>query len=145
MKKNMIAALCAVQLAATPTFAADLPSDRIGAGSQFGAFAGARLRVPLGGAKERKVRAGLTLAPVVALRQADGKPRTRFAEGVEMGFSAGKPRLSLGGLPLSRRGPEGRKLGISPTEGLAIGVGLVVLVVGGLYLWADSSCGEDCN
>jgi hypothetical protein len=146
MKKTMIAALCAAQLGAIPAVAADLPSDRIGASSRFGAFAGARLRVPLGKAREHKVRAGFTLAPVVVtLRQADGKARTRFAEGVEMGFDAGKARLSLGGQPASRRAPAGRKLGISATEGLAIGVGVVALVVGGLYLWADSSCGEDCN
>jgi hypothetical protein len=140
MKSLAIAALVAAELAVAvqPAMAADL-GDAQAASQRQGAFAGARLRVPLGGGeKAGKARAALTMAPVLHGRQADGSMRTRFGEGVELAFT-GKPRLSLAGRPVSqiapgRTGPDGRKLGTSTGKGLLIVGGVVVLTLGALAL-----------
>ena len=152
MKKTMIALLCAGQSMAAlePAVAAELHSDRSGASAQMGSFAGARLRMPLGATEGRKLRAGLAVAPMLRNQRADGEVRTRLGEGVELAFGGGsKARFALGGQSLSRltqsgSSPDGRKLGLSTAGWLGIGVGVIVLTVGGLYIWADSSC-SDCD
>lgn len=144
MKKLTIGALLAAQVpgAVQPAAAADLVErDR----PQIGAFAGARLRIPLGGAREeRRLRAGLTLAPTMRVRHADGASRLRFGEGIEFGVAGREPvRLSLAGTPVDRlagdgRGPDGRRLGVSTLGWIAIGVGAtVVILVGAAALVAD--------
>ena len=137
MKRLTIAALVAAQIAtaAQPAMAAELIEERGATAQRQGAFAGARLRIPLDGGKARKARAGLTLAPMVQGRQADGSLRTRFGEGLELRLAGeAKPRLALGGRSLAqltegRTGPDGRKTGISTIGWVAIGVGVAVVVV----------------
>ena len=146
MKIPTIAALVAGQLLATaqPAFAAELTETR---SQQMGAFAGFRMRVPLDGrAGERQVRAGLTVAPTLHSRTDDGEVRMRIGEGLELGVTGGAPvRLSLGGTPVSRlvhgpAGPDGRRAGVSTVGWIAIGVGTVVLLYGGLlFLIAENS------
>src|SRR5829696_2247266 len=128
MKKVMIAALLCGQLltASAPAAAADL--DRH-ANPQMGAFGGLRLRLPLdGNVQQRRVRAGLTLAPTLQSRSANGALRTRIGEGLELGLAAGeRPRLSLAGTPVSQlvggsTGPDGHRLGVSTAGGVAIAV-----------------------
>ena len=140
--KLMIAALIASQvLAGGQAAAASLESDTRVSAQQKGAFAGARLRVPLGGNESGKARASLALAPTVHSLRSDGSLRTRFGEGMELGLTDRKnPQLSLAGRPVSQlvagpQGPEGQKLGISTLGWLAIGS--VVVIVGGLALLAD--------
>jgi hypothetical protein len=109
------------------------------------AFAGARLRVPLGGGKE-KPQAGLALTS--ALRSgATGE--IRFAKGAELGFAGNgsKLRLTLAGTPVSQlaqggRAPEGRKQGVSTLGWVAIGVGFVAVVL--VVLVAACSADNDC-
>src|SRR5688500_3382426 len=132
MKSLTMSALVAAQimLAAQPAVAADLGDERGAASQRQGAFAGARLRIPLGGAKAEKARAGLALAPVLQGRQADGRVRTRFGEGMELRLAGGdKPRFAIGGRTLAqlaegRAGPGGRKAGLSTIGWVAIGVGV---------------------
>lgn len=150
MKKTIILALCAAQLTtATPAFAADLPGDPGARTHHLGTFAGARLRVPLGGEGDRKPRAGLAVAPLMQGRQADGTVRTRFGEGVEFGLNGGqKAELSVAGTPVSRlaqgkAGPEGRKAGVSTIGWVAIGVGVAAATVLGLYVLCGT--GQICN
>ncbi|HYE27021.1 MAG TPA: hypothetical protein VEA61_02140 [Allosphingosinicella sp.] len=146
MKSLMIAALVAAQaLTATqPAFAAELNGANSAHAPQVGAFAGARVRVPIGGRKER-MQAGLAMTS--ALRTgATGE--LRFAKGAELGFSGGDPavRLTLAGMPVSRlvgggAGPQGRKHGISTLGWIAIGVGAAVIIV----VAAAAACAEDSD
>jgi hypothetical protein len=150
MKSLAIAALVAAQImvGAQPAMAAGLGDDRTGAIQQQGAFAGARLRVPLGGEGKKKARAGLAVAPVLHSRQADGSVRTRFGEGMEYGFAGGhKAELSLAGRPISqvaqgRTGPDGRKQGVSTIGWIAIGVGALaaVVLIAGVICLSDDDC-----
>lgn len=144
MKKLVVAALSgAVIWSTSPAVAADLEHGRTAGPAAFGAFAGARLRVPLGGAE--KPQAGLALTNV----RLDGSGARRFSKGVELGFAGDRQlQLSLAGRRLDklamqpgRRAPEGQKLGVSTVGWVAIGVGVAVVVGGLLFLDAvrDSS------
>jgi hypothetical protein len=147
MKKLMIAALVAGQLltAAQPAFAAELVDSH---GQQIGAFAGARLRVPLNGnARQRQIRAGFTLAPTMRTLAADGHSRLRFGEGLELGITGRQPvRLLLAGQDVRRLGAaqdnDDRRGGPSTLGWIAIGVGVAaVIVIGAVALCASD---HDC-
>lgn len=148
MKKLTIAALLAGQMATAvpPAIAAPLEDHPSLTDQRRGAFIGARLRIPLDGARdERRLRAGLTLAPTVRTRNADGAGRLRFGEGLELGVAGREPvRLSLAGRPIDRMaGPDGERLGVSTLGWIAIGVGAsVVILVSALALCMDDS---ECN
>jgi hypothetical protein len=132
----MIAALAAAQIvaAAQPAFAADL-GERGTVAQRQGAFAGARLRIPLSGSRAGKAQAGLTVAPILQGRQADGSIRTRFGEGVELRMTGERgPQMAFGGRSLAqltegRTGPDGRKMGVSTIGWIAIGVGVAAIIV----------------
>lgn len=150
MKKLTIAALIAAQLVASarPALAADLAEGRI---QEAGMFAGFRLRAPLAGEAGRQpVRAGLALAPTLQSRAMNGgEVRTRFGEGLELGFNGRQPAgLSFAGTPVSRlaqgsAGPDGHKAGISTLGWAAIGVGVVAVSLFALYGLCGS--GEICS
>jgi hypothetical protein len=151
MKRIAIAALIAAQTIAQPAFAADFGDQQAESAQRQGAFAGARLRVPLGGEARGKARAGLALAPVLQGRRADGSVGTRFGEGVEFGFAGGKKaELSLAGRPVSqlaqgRAGPDGRKLGVSTIGWVAIGVGAALIVGTVAFVYAMEHCPEHAD
>lgn len=136
MRKLMIAALAAAQIAATaqPALAADL-GERGAVAQRQGAFAGARLRIPLDGSRAGKAQAGLTVAPILQGRQADGSIRTRFGEGVELRLTGERgPQMAFGGRSLAqltegRAGPDGRRMGVSTIGWIAIGVGVAAVIV----------------
>ena len=150
MKAYIIGAFVAAQLgiAVQPALAADLGDERGAIASRQGAFAGARLRIPLDGTQARKAQAGLTVAPVTQGRQADGRVTTRFGEGMELRLSgAAKPELAVGGRSLAqlkgRTGPDGRKLGLSTIGWVAIGVGVAAVTI--LVLFDACRDGEICG
>jgi hypothetical protein len=138
----------AVLVAATlaqPASAAELPSDRGTAATQVGTFAGARVRVPLGGHRE-KAQAGLALTSTV---RSGATGELRFAKGAELGFASDDTaiRLTLGGTPVSRlaqggEGPGGRRQGVSTLGWIAIGVGaaLVIVVAAAAACVNDDDC-----
>lgn len=134
MKKTLIACLVAAQiLAVQPASAAPLHDDPAVARQGHGAFAGARLRVPLGGSAE-PARAGLAIAPVQRGYGADGGSSLRFGEGVELGFAGeGKARLMLGGQPLGARLAAAQEEGEDEDGGIST-LGTVAIVVGGLLV-----------
>jgi hypothetical protein len=114
--------------------AAELAEHRT---QQMGAFAGLRVRMPLDvSAQQRRIRAGLALAPTLHSRTATGETRLRIGEGVELGIvGRERVRLSLAGTPVNRlaqggTGPSGQRLGISPIGWVAIGVGVAVVAAG---------------
>jgi hypothetical protein len=152
MKLSALAAFAVAQLilAAQPAGAAGL--DQI-SDVRTGTFAGARIRLALGGRPEdRGVRAGVTFAPTLHSQTLSGQSRTRFSEGVELGFAGGRPlTLSVSGRPVSHLLPGGqepeveRRLGVSTMGYVAIGVGVAALV-GGFILYQDLKDGSltDC-
>ena len=149
MKRVTIAALLAAQLltAAPPVIAAELTDGRT---QEMGAFGGVRVRVPLDGrVGQRRLRAGLTVAPTLQTRSANGEVRTRIGEGLEFGLNGDDQfRVSLAGTPVSRlaqgpAGPDGRRLGVSTLGWIAIGT----VVVAGAVLVLFQLCvdGEVCG
>jgi hypothetical protein len=153
MKRFVIAALLAAQMtiAAEPALAADLGGRDT---PQMGAFAGVRLRMPLGDGARQRVQAGLTLTPILHVRDSAGAVRTRFGHGLELGVAQNRPlELSLAGTRLDRLGtqpggtaPGGPRVGISTLGWVAIGVGATILVAGGI-LYSKLSCdiGDHCS
>lgn len=153
MKRLVIAALVAAQVAstATPALAAELGDQAGATGQRQGAFAGARVRIPLGGgARAKKVKAGLTLAPLRQSRTLDGAVRTGFGQGFELGLGeAGRPALTFAGQRVDRlalapngKAPEGQRAGVSTLGWIGIGVGAVALVLVALVLVCDTD--DDC-
>jgi hypothetical protein len=139
MRKALIAGLVAaaqVLPAAQPAAAAELDQDRTPAATQVSAFAGARLRVPLGG--REKPKAGLALTSTL---RSGGTGELRFAKGAELGFTGREPKLglSIGGQPISRLaagrpGPGGRKQGFSTLGWVAIGASAAI-ILGGVLIF----------
>ncbi|MGZ8342329.1 MAG: hypothetical protein ACXW27_01850 [Allosphingosinicella sp.] len=139
MRTLLIAGLVAaaqVLPAARPAAAAELHQVRTAAASQVSAFAGARLRVPLGG--REKPRAGLALTSTL---RSGPTGELRFAKGAELGFSGrdSKLDLSLAGRPVSqlaagRAGAAGRKHGFSTAGWIAIGASAAI-IVGGVLIF----------
>jgi hypothetical protein len=147
MRKLIVSGIIATQLAAltAPAAAADLHQERVGAPNQTSAFAGARLRVSLGGGRERP-QIGLAITSV---RRSGASGELRFARGLELGSAGEGPiRLSVSGTPVSRLGggrpgPEGRRMGVSTIGWVAIGVG--VLAVSYLALFELCKDGQICG
>jgi hypothetical protein len=152
MKTLTIAALVAAQIvvAAQPAAAAELIDEGGVTARQRGTFAGARLRVPLGGRDGGKARASLSVAPTERSRLAGGGERTRFGEGVELSLAAGEPvALRLGGASLSERlaaAEEGK--GKKDSTGKKVLKGAIIIgivgaaVVGGLILFFVVACDD---
>jgi len=129
---------------------------------EMGGFAGARIRISLGGSGREKpmIRAGLTIAPMQHSGGSDLRsPNWRIGEGLEFGFRGGDPapQLSLAGLRLTpaRYTPGGRpadknrnNLSGGTTTALVV-VGVLVVVGGALALSAsgdpDNCTGGECN
>lgn len=143
--KSIAASLALLSCGASPLHAQTLNigAPMNGAGPvATGGFVGARLRIPLGGAKGeegRKIRAGLTVAP---MQRSDGAglkgPAWRIGEGLEFGFSgdARSPQFSLAGQRFTpARYAPGRS---TPAKGRSnmSDAGTVAVVVGGLALLA---------
>ena len=134
MKKILIASLIAAQTLAVaqPAFAATLDDQPTMTQQSRGTFAGARLRIPLGGEKPTP-RAGLAFTAMQRSGTSDGRSSLRFSEGVEFGFAGStKPRLMLAGQPVSAT-----RLGLADDgdkDGGLSTLGTVAIVVGGLLV-----------
>jgi len=133
---------------AQPAMAADLGDNGATRTQRHGAFAGARLRVPLGGGRDEKVRAGLSVAPIAESRGSDGSVRTRFGEGMEFGIAGQEQAgLRIGGksiaqLAQGRAGPTGTRKGISTLGWIGIGVGTAIVVSYGAFVIAMNNASE---
>lgn len=152
------AALASLAMAAQPLAAAELAGEQQ---NRMGAFGGLRVQVPFGArAAQAAPSAGLAFGPVHQVRSIDGASRTRFGEGLQLGFRGGEraPRLTLAGTRIDRLGmaPNGRapeggpRAGVSTLGWVAIGVGAVVVVgLGAGYLWLEDATDcrgdEECN
>ena len=134
MKKWTLAALVAGQIAgAAPAQAAELVSAAQPGAHQVGAFAGARVRLPLDGARRDRARVALIAAPTLHMMRSNGERRVRFGEGFELGRQGDRLLLSYAGRPVSRivdgaTGPDGERRAISTLGWVAIGVGATVVL-----------------
>lgn len=118
-------------------------------------FAGARVRLALGGPeKAEKLRAGLTFSAMQSGRSASGQNVAHFADGVELGITGSEPEphFSVAGYSLAPgrlnagddRGEPRRKRG-STLKTVAIVAGGLLLVGGaGLYVfWREAAKNSD--
>lgn len=152
MKNYVLAGLVAAQSIVAAQPAAAAPFEQM-TNVQRGTFAGARIRISLGGRQhDQKFRAGLAIAPTMRSQTISGETRTRIGEGLELGFSGERsPAFSLGGQPVSRLLPGGRKsddekrLGTSTGGYVAIGAGVVALVAGAVVLGVVISHSDDAQ
>jgi len=137
MKRLMMVTLLGAQLlaAAEPAMAAELAAHDE---QRIGAFGGLRVRLPLGRrASDRQLRAGLTLAPALHGRLANGESRLRIGEGLELGLRGRAPmRLSIAGQDVRRLAARetGDDGGI-PTGALIAG-GIVLVALGSVVFVA---------
>lgn len=140
MKTLAAASLIAAQLlAAAPARAADLGVTADQAQVRMGAFAGARVRLALGGRDEGRVRAGLTLAPFSHSQTMDGRTASRYADGLEFGISGSEPAsVRLAGYRIGpgpvRGEAGGPRLGLSTIETALVVGGVIVVGLLGLAL-----------
>lgn len=148
MKHLVIASLVAGQLVAVtaPARAATFEA----ADTRAGAFAGARLRISLGGPIRAKPRLGVALAPLVQSRALDGRIASRIGEGADLRFGSAGPSLSLGGLPVAGRlaaaeEDERKKssTGKKVLKGAAVVAIVAVAVVGGGLLALTIACSDN--
>jgi opacity protein-like surface antigen len=128
MKKLVATAALAAQFMSGPAVAASLQPVEFGA-ARSGAFAGARLKLPIGGREPGQMRAGLGIGPMLSAQGTDGRIRTSFGDGLEFGMRESSPaRLSIAGRSLDeiRLQADGKKGGV-PTWALIAG-GVVIAV-----------------
>lgn len=149
LKPLTAVALVAAQIAATamPAHAAEIVGAEAPRSQQFGTFVGARLRVPLDGAR-REPRATLTAAPALHSRDTAGENRLRIGQGFEFGIEGENLRFDLAGQPINRlveggSSPNGRRNNVSTIGWVAIGVGAIAATVFTLYALCGS--GEICS
>lgn len=145
MKKLVIASLVAGQMLTMVQPAMSAVPVNVGT-QHAGAFAGLRVRVPLGGPHPaRQVRAGFALAPTLQSRAPIGETRSRIGEGLEFGYRSNRPAsFSIAGRDFNRRGlgvqDDGESGGPSTLGWTAIVVGgLVVAGVAALAICASST------
>ena len=143
LKGCLVAALLAAQIGTAPALAADLVRETEMNAPQRGAFAGVRLRVPLGTTRETP-RAGLALA---TLQRERNTGQLSFSRGVELGLAGSRPSLAIGGrevrsLVPGRDGPRGERMGISPVGWIAIGAGVVLIAAAVWYVDAGNRATE---
>lgn len=145
---NFLAGFLVAALTAAPAQAADETDVR------FGTFVGAQMRMSLGGTSKAKPHGRLAIAPTQSRFSGDGMIRTRIGEGVALDFAPRtKPTLMLAGVradtALGLRSQNeidsGNKLGLSTMGWVGVGVGVLGLAVGGLYLYGQhlSYCEEE--
>jgi len=127
---------------ATPVNAADWgPTD-----SRASAFAGARLRIPLGGEAKARPEASLALAPMLSRRTAGGRLTSSFGRGVELGVANRQPELKLAGIRADQavRMAQGKDIQVGQKSGLStgawIGIGAAVVVVGAIVFVTSFTC-----
>lgn len=142
MKKHMLVVLVvALSIVATQPAAATAADFEEMTTVRSGTFTGARIRILLGGPQhEQTIRAGLTIAPTWRSQTIMGETRTRFGEGLELGFGGKHPlTVSLGG----RKTEDDKRLGTSTGGKVAIGLGVVALVAGAVVLGVVISQSDD--
>lgn len=138
MKYKVTLLVIASQLSLAPVAqAASLDHPSFAPPTRTGAFAGARIRLPLGGREvKRKVRMGFAFTSLQVTHRNTGMRSYRYAEGVEFGFtgSEAQPRLRIGGHALGPTGLNAAEDEQSEKKGGRSTLGTVGIIAGGLLL-----------
>jgi len=113
---------------ASPPLVSDLSTTQQ---PEVGAFAGLRLRLPLGGPpRERQVRAVVTVAPTLHSFDDDRAVRARIGEGFQIGYrSDGQRTFSLAGYDFARNRVGAAQNADDKSDG---GIPTWAIVVGGI-------------
>jgi hypothetical protein len=151
VKKLVIAALAATQvMAGQPALAAALDA---GTQTRVGVFAGAQVRIPLGGCGPRAQAptAALGIAPIANSQRPTGETQMRIGDGLQLRLQPDRPvELAFAGnrldqFRLARGGqtPDGPRSGVSTLGWIGIGVGVVAVGFAGFAWWLaeESECG----
>ena len=147
--ERILTGIVAAALISTPAQAGDWRHQAVDV--QHGAFAGARIRLPLGGANTAQPRAVLTIAPTYRSTSTDGEVRTRIGEGLAFGLAPDRgPTVTLAGVRADRAlglAPGGQdasdtRIGLSTGGKVALGVGVLLLAGGVGYLVLANRCTE---
>jgi hypothetical protein len=130
--RKFVTSVLAAALIAGPLHAA--PWQDQGSQVRPGMFVGAQLKMSFGGQARSQPRAQLALAPTRSTFSDSGRSTARIGEGLALDFTSNaKPTLTLAGMRADTAlGDRERKMGISSTGWVAIGLGVAALA-GGLY------------
>ena len=137
--RKFVTSLLAAAMIAGPVHAT--PWQDQGPQVRPGVFIGAQFKMSFGGQTRTQPRAQLTFAPTRSSLSNSGQVTTRIGEGLALNFTSNaKPTLTLAGMRADtalrpqRENPAdpGRKLGISNSGWVAIGLGVAALA-GGIY------------
>jgi hypothetical protein len=137
--RKFVTSILAAAVIAGPLHAA--PWQDQGSQVRPGMFVGAQFKMSFGGQARSQPRAQLAFAPTRSSFSNSGRATTRIGEGLALDFTSNaKPTLTLAGMRADtalhpQRGIPGdreRKLGISSTGWVAIGLGVAALA-GGVY------------
>jgi hypothetical protein len=135
---KFVTSVLAAAIVSAPTHAAPWQDQ---GRARPGVFIGARFKMSFGGPARSQSSAQLAFAPTRSSLSNSGQVTTRIGEGLALNFTSNaKPTLTLAGMRAEtalrpqRDNPAdpGRKLGISNTGWVAIGLGVAALA-GGLY------------
>ncbi len=155
----ILSTLC-LQVATTPALQAatldDASSARQNSQVRTGAFAGARIRLAVGGqTREPRLRAGFSFAALQSGQTRRGASFTRFGEGLEFGVNSrdSQPHMSLAGYSLASErlgaadgvNAAGKKKGLSTpaTIGIVIGGAALLALIAFVAICADD--GGECG
>ena len=133
--KTFLLAAAAAAAAVQPAVAAELPGER-DIGHRSSAFAGATLRIGLDRHRPETRRPRLALGVSRVHERLDSSARVaRFqTPGIELGLSAGRPQLLIGGESVESRQ---QRLGITTTHALLAAAGIAVAVLAVMELTDD--------
>lgn len=131
-------------LVGSPALAADLDGPMSDGTHRSGAFAGAYVRLPFAGPRDKTgPQTGLRLSMVHDFRTISGREARQFsADALDLRFGAERPALHVAGTPVT--GPEATRLkalGTGETIALVVG-GLIVVVLVGRELLGDALSGD---
>lgn len=131
--RTIILTAVLMALTSTPAAARDWRDQQVD--SRPSAFAGAQVKLAIGGAKSKKPSAQLTIAPARSAVDGSGMLTTRIGDGVGLEFAAKRPQLTFAGTTAKEFADAKHKMGISTVAW--VGIGVAVVAVGGFLLWAD--------
>ena len=142
--KRFIGLAVSCALVSSPAFAADLVEAGDGGTHRSGAFAGAYVRLPFAGPRDKTgPHTGLRLSMVHDFRTTSGREvRQVSADALDLRFDARQPALHIAGTAVT--GPEATKLkalGTGETIALVVG-GLIVAILVGRELLGDALSGD---
>ena len=136
---RLATAALAASLLAAPAAASDFDARQL-AGERSGSFAGATLRVPLGGGRDleaRRPRLAIGLSQIDERVDTSGRIDRRISPALELDFARGRPTLLVAGEPPTNARDQRQRLAPGATLLVIAGVAAVVFVLSEFVLDDD--------